>query len=99
MNKAYREGYLLENKVKKYLESFGYIVFRQAKSSFPDLIAITQGGRILLIECKVNGRISKKELERAYELHCKTGATFVLAYNDGGKIGLEVIYEQKRPYV
>ena len=40
MNKNYRRGYTFEKRVQKFLESIGYLVIRQGKSSFPDLIAI-----------------------------------------------------------
>ena len=39
-NKNYQKGYNFERKVKRFLEKGGWVVFRQGKSSFPDLICI-----------------------------------------------------------
>ena len=58
-NKNYRKGYNFERRVRKYLESQNYIVFRCSRSKPFDLIAFSPDGTIYLIECKVTGRINK----------------------------------------
>jgi len=90
-NKNYLKGYRFEKKTQKYLENIGYITYRQAKSSFPDIIAIKKGETVL-VECKVNGKLSRKEKENAKEIYEITGIIFMLAYNENGKVKLKKLY-------
>ena len=62
-NKNYISGRNFEYRVKKYLESKGYLVFRTAGShSIADLIVFPRTpGKPVLIQCKHTGIISKKE--------------------------------------
>lgn len=82
----YKKGYRFERRVKKFLESQGYLVFRPGKSSFPDLIVIQPRTAIIsLVECKVNKYLKKEEKERAREFR-KLGLAFKVAYREGRKI-------------
>ncbi|MEM3692448.1 MAG: hypothetical protein QXI39_00285 [Candidatus Bathyarchaeia archaeon] len=49
----YVKGRMLEYKVKKYLESLGWTVFRCAGSKPLDLIAI-RDGKAIAVECKAS---------------------------------------------
>jgi hypothetical protein len=74
-NRNYKLGYAFELRVKKHLESLGYLVIRSSGSHGPiDLVAIPvnridlerlcnpDGGHpILLIQCKRTGKLSKKD--------------------------------------
>lgn len=73
LKNPYRKGREFEWKCRKLLEHAGYFVVRQAKSAFPDLIA-SNGAGWLLIECKVNGKISRKEVEELLKLAAWTNA-------------------------
>ena len=60
----YKRGVHFEYRVIKYLRENGFFVVRQAKSSFPDIIAVRKStGKKICIECKVNGYLSKEEKE------------------------------------
>ena len=53
MSKQYRIGYYYEKKVKKMLESEGYLVWRSPASKSPiDIIAINDKGFVRLIQVK-----------------------------------------------
>jgi len=56
----YRRGRRFEYRTRNYLRKLGWFVIRQARSSFPDLIALRDGS-ILLVECKVNGYMPSAE--------------------------------------
>jgi len=81
---SYRKGYLFEIRVKKLLEKNGWTVFRQSKSSFPDLICLKATNNycslidrechrrtteIQLVECKVDkSGITNDEKQKLKEL-------------------------------
>lgn len=81
-----RKGTAFENKVKKDLESKGYLVIRQSASRFPDLIAIKEDDAcpglsfVLLVECKCGKYISKQEKEQFSLLEDRTCGLPVIAY-------------------
>jgi Holliday junction resolvase len=83
-NKNYISGANFERRVKKYLESKGYLVFRSAGShSIADLIAINNRdwneSFSYLIQCKHHGKISKDDLKKADRLEDKFDFIFVIA--------------------
>ena len=61
-----RKGIRFENYVKKYWIDKGMLCFRQAASSFPDLIAFAKD-HIYFIECKTT-RADKKTIARLKQL-------------------------------
>ena len=63
----YERGRDFEYRVKKLFENKGYFVVRQAKSTFPDLIAVRRE-TVLGIECKTTGYISLGERKKLLEL-------------------------------
>lgn len=70
----YRAGAVLERAAKKQLESDGYYVVKSGGSKGPaDLVAL-KFGEILLVQCKVAGRISKAEREELCDLADRTVA-------------------------
>jgi len=75
----------MEYKVRDILKTKGYFVVRQAKSTFPDLVAL-KGNEIVFIECKVNKYLSRKEKEKIKEIKEKVKCKFLVAYNDKGKV-------------
>lgn len=98
----YRRGYTFERRVIKDLEKKGWTVFRQGKSSFPDLIAFNVKVKGLtvslantaLIECKVNGRLSREERDAASKF-TKMGFVFMVAYRIGRKLHYKYFQEIK----
>lgn len=88
-NKNYLIGYRFERRVIKTLEEEGYLVFRQGKSKFPDLIAIKDNDGhidVKILECKVRKYLSKEEKEEARRIHEKTGIPLTVYYRKDGKI-------------
>lgn len=58
----YSKGANFERAIKHDLELEGYLTLRSAGSRGPvDLIAIDADGHAILIQCKLNGTISKKQ--------------------------------------
>jgi len=88
-----RKGISFEREVRKYLEEAGYFVVRQAASSFPDLIAVAQTGRIYAYECKVNGKISSKEKKKLIELYERYKIVPVVAYKKEKQIWLKWVLD------
>ncbi len=69
MNKFYRKGYYYERKVKQFLISKNYLVWRSPGSKSPvDIIAINDKGYVRLIQVKSHKNIKKEELEVLKEL-------------------------------
>jgi Holliday junction resolvase len=69
MNKFYRKGYYYERKVKQFLISKNYLVWRSPGSKSPvDIIAIDDKGYVKLIQVKSHKNIKKEELETLKEL-------------------------------
>jgi hypothetical protein len=96
------KGYRFETRVRKALQKVGYLVIRQHKSAFPDLICIQDTTRATVmddlqddlsgptfIECKVGGWLSPEERERfkPYEKHGNT----IMARPDKATDGTNVI--------
>lgn len=82
----YQKGYRFEIRTKKLMEKKDYVVFRQGKSAFPDLIVV-KSGITIFIECKSHQKVpknpimllTKDEREKAEELKHNTGCVFYLA--------------------
>jgi Holliday junction resolvase len=75
VNKNYVRGRAFEYRVKKELETKGYMVVRSAGSKSPfDLVAISlkvQYPDIMLVQCKYGAKISKKERDNLHALSKK----------------------------
>jgi len=90
-NRNYVNGRAFEYRVKNYLEKKGFFVVRSASSKGPfDLIAInrymTYG-----IQCKANGKVSKKELETIREIIKDKPIIGAIASRQGKKIHFELV--------
>jgi Holliday junction resolvase len=83
MNRSYRIGYRFERRVIADLKEQGWTVFRQSKSSFPDLICFKYlkeyGTMVMFVECKVNGYLSKEEKLKAEKIARKLNVKFYVA--------------------
>jgi Holliday junction resolvase len=75
---SYPSGRRFEWSVRNLLESCGWVTVRAARSKPVDLIAL-KDGRILLIECKYNTRISSERIDYLKSLAGKAGARPILA--------------------
>ncbi len=84
-NKSYQKGYRFEVRIKKHLESQGWIVFRSAKSRFPDLVCVKHG-KIKFCECKWNKYLSREEKAKATRLI--EHAPFFVYWNNNRKIDM-----------
>lgn len=83
-------GANFERRVWKLLERSGYFVVRSAGSHGPaDLVAITNG-ELLLIQCKIPGKLSSEAREALQEISDRVGATALLAYQE---FGLGVLFQ------
>ena len=97
MNRLYRIGYNFEMRVKKHLEKKGWLIFRQGKSKFPDLICIKpfknlMGNisinmpQVMLVECKVGKYISEKERDMFHSFKKKGLTNLRIYYRDNRKL-------------
>ena len=91
MNSNYLKGYRFERRVKQLLEDKGYIVFRQGKSAFPDLLVFGNDD-FMMVECKYGQHpaISKEELNRFKQISEQTTAKLLIAK---GKPRQPIIFE------
>lgn len=95
MGTPYQRGYIFELKVKAYLESLGYTVFRVAGSHTPaDLIALTGWQdypfskkmiRVWLIQCQRSKYFSKDKKKELEELASKVNANSTLAWSEDAR--------------
>jgi len=88
---AYERGRRFEYRVRRQLKEEGYFVVRSAKSgTVCDLVALKKG-EILLIQCKLNKKISKKEREELAKLAEQVGGKALLAYSERRKLKFEEV--------
>jgi Holliday junction resolvase len=84
----YRRGRRFEYRTRNYLRKLGWFVIRQARSSFPDLIAL-RGDSILLVECKLAGRILLAQRRRIARLtRRQVRGKAILAFRKGREVKL-----------
>jgi len=74
---AYLRGKMFEHKVKKELQSMGFLVFRISRSKPIDLIAISQSGKVYLIECKLHRVPYGEERKKWEEIASKYNAHYL----------------------
>jgi Holliday junction resolvase len=85
----YAKGARFERRVQKYLEERGWFTIRSAGShKVADLVCL-RGGGVLLIQCKLNGRISPAEREQLLNLARENKCQAVFAYRDGRKLVIQ----------
>jgi len=86
----YERGSYFERQVKRWFEKRGWYVIRSAGShGVADLVALHTGS-IQLIQCKVNGKMSKREKDALKDAAAWVGGTPMLAWRPKrGEIGLE----------
>lgn len=76
-----RKGSAFEYKVRDNLKKAGCFVTRSTVSKFPDLLAITEAGDVLFVECKSRkGALSKSEKQKMKIAKDKYGITPIVAY-------------------
>jgi len=96
-NRAYVKGRNFEYRVRDQLRKDGFVVLRQAKSSFPDLYAIRFGNDlrhdIRIVECRVDGYLSPRERYEMLHMAARIGATPMVALRKGRRLVLEVLKE------
>lgn len=83
-NFGYKKGYRFELRVKKFLETKGYVVVRSGRSLKIDLLALKAGERPIMIECKAVGKPYLRVQQRKEQLLLaqKCGAKLMVAYKD-----------------
>jgi len=80
----YKKGRRFEYQVRKELEEMGLFCVRQAKSAFPDIIAVDVNC-VWVVECKYNGYLSKSEKEALWELYARYGVIPIFASKKKGQ--------------
>ena len=91
MMSAYSKGANFERRVRDYLQEIGFLVWRSAGSRTPiDIIAL-KAGEVLLVQCKLDGRLGEKDRYclnlLADELQCRV----MLAWREGKELRLEEV--------
>ena len=91
MNNNYRRGYNFELRVKRSLEKRGYFVVRSSGSHGPaDLLAVSKDGKVLAVQCKLDGYLPAKEFKELLVLASRFSViTPVLAKKEGRRISLK----------
>jgi Holliday junction resolvase len=87
----YRRGYTFELRVKRSLEKRGYFVVRSSGSHGPvDLLAVSKDGKILGIQCKLDGYLPPKEFRKLLVLASRYPVVLYLASkNENGRVSLK----------
>jgi Holliday junction resolvase len=76
-----RAGDYFERRCRDTLEYRGYVVIRAAGSRGPaDLVALKSESSPLLIQCKINGHISRAEIRATVAMASQAGALPLLAH-------------------
>jgi Holliday junction resolvase len=87
----YLKGVRFEYRVQRWLRHRGWFVVRQPRSAFPDLVALRKG-KLVLVECRVGGSLSRKERRHLVSLARKElGGEALLAQRNGGSLVLKRI--------
>lgn len=82
----YKKGYRFERKVRKYLETLGYVVFRAAGSKPVDLLVFDCNNGYV-IECKVSKKyLRKNDINKLMEIYSRTGLIPIFAFREKKKI-------------
>jgi len=83
----FARGRRFEYRTREFLRKSGWFVVRQPRSAFPDLIAL-RNGQILLVECKMGGRISRNERRNIVKIRKAVNGTALMAFRKGNGIGM-----------
>jgi Holliday junction resolvase len=96
LSKRYGHGASFEYRVRNYYKKLGYFVLRSPHSSgFADLVAIRQG-EVLLIQCKMAGKLRRREKEGLFRLARSIGAKPLMVAKERPSNAL-IIKEVKEP--
>src|SRR5262245_32281106 len=77
-------GDYFERQCRTDLESQGWYVMRSAGSfGLYDLVALKDGHKPVLVQCKATGKITQRALGHAWVQAAQVGASFVLAQRAG----------------
>jgi len=87
---AYHKGRRFEYLIRKLYEADGWTVIRCAASKPIDLIAFKQG-KVQPIECKIDWKHDKQEIERLRELSDKIGFPILLIYKKQNNLIAQLI--------
>ena len=90
MSTPYVRGRVFEYRVRDYLDRKGFFVVRQARSAFPDIVALKKG-RILLVECNVKGNLSPRERQELLLLTQRLGGQAYVALRKGRQLRFRLI--------
>lgn len=83
VNKSYQKGARFEYEVKDFLEDKDYIVMRSAGShSDVDLVAIKPHFRPLVIQCKYNKKMARKNMRNFGDKFNWCGVRPIVAYRE-----------------
>lgn len=95
----YRKGAAFERATQDHYEKHGWLCVRQPKSQSPfDLIAVKKTIRHL-VQCKLNGKIPKKEKEVLVKLCHLHQFSPVLAWKEDGAIRLKFLDFDEKDFV
>ena len=94
MNRKYLSGRCFEYRIKKYLESKGWLAFRTAGShGVADIIALKEGVT-LLVQCKASPipGISKNDVKKIYSESHRLQIRFLVICRMNGSYNLSFYY-------
>lgn len=82
-HRGYEIGASFERRCKRHFTKLGYYVIKSAGSKgIIDLACLSRHGN-LLVQCRVNGNLSKDEELELIKLGAETGCRVLLAYREG----------------
>ena len=93
MNNNYRRGYNFELRVKRSLEKRGYFVVRSSGSHGPaDLLAVSKDGKVIAVQCKLDGYLPPKEFRKLLVLAARYPVTpYLASKSENGRLALKAL--------
>jgi Holliday junction resolvase len=89
----YARGANFEREVKKEMETEDVLVVRSAGSHGPVDLVLIGGNGVILVQCKIDGKISSEEEQALLQIGQKYQVRTLLAFkNDKGAIKFRTIY-------
>jgi len=96
MNNNYRRGYNFELRVKRSLEKRGFFVVRSSGSHGPaDLLAVSKDGKVLAVQCKLDGYLPPKEFRKLLVLAARYPVTpYLASKNEKGRVSIKKLSDK-----
>lgn len=92
-NRAYQRGAKFERECKRQAEEHGFFVIRSAGSHSPiDLVFVRLCGRVTLVQCKKDGKVSNEEWQKLETIGKRYHSDVLIMSKGPDDIEFEYVY-------